>query len=59
MINKIIMNLLKYECNRCYHSWIPRAEKEPKICPNCKSPLWNKARKHNLGKEYRAKKAEK
>ena len=27
-------------CLRCKHSWIPRV-KEPKICPRCKSPLWN------------------
>ena len=40
------MNLPKYECNRCSHSWIPRAEKEPKVCPKCKSPYWNKVRKY-------------
>jgi len=39
------MNLPKHKCNRCGHSWIPRIEKEPKNCPKCNSPYWNKERK--------------
>ena len=28
------------KCLRCGHTWIPRAPKKPKVCPNlkCKSP---------------------
>ena len=29
-------------CNRCGHVWIPRRERTPEVCSNCKSPFWNK-----------------
>ncbi|MEE9364809.1 MAG: hypothetical protein V3U92_19585 [Cellulophaga sp.] len=35
--------LSKLICKRCGHSWIPRVE-NPKWCPYCKSPYWNKER---------------
>ena len=31
-------------CTRCHHKWIPRSIKNPKVCPNCNSPYWNKER---------------
>ncbi len=32
-----------YHCGRCDHEWIPRDPNiEPKVCPKCKSPYWNK-----------------
>ena len=31
-------------CLRCGHVWIPRKPKEPKWCPKCNSPYWNKKR---------------
>lgn len=31
-------------CQRCGNTWIPRTP-EPKQCPKCKSPYWNKTRK--------------
>ncbi len=37
-------------CLRCgygedpQHPWIPRTHKRPKVCPKCKSLLWNKAK---------------
>ena len=35
-----------YQCNRCQHTWIPREEGEkPRVCPRCKSPYWDTARK--------------
>src|SRR5687767_289491 len=36
------VTLPKYTCKRCGHQWIPRILTEPKTCPDCKSPLWNK-----------------
>lgn len=35
-----------YQCERCKHEWVPRptTEGEPTICPDCKSPYWNKPR---------------
>lgn len=32
-------------CFRCYHTWKRRREKNPKSCPKCNSPYWNKPRK--------------
>lgn len=36
-----------YKCERCDHVWVPRDEKEPKVCPKCKSPYWNSPKKKN------------
>jgi DNA-directed RNA polymerase subunit RPC12/RpoP len=38
-----------YKCERCGHVWVPRKyetaqNKDPIICPKCKSPYWNKPR---------------
>ena len=41
-------------CKRCRHSWHPR-QLEIRICPKCKSPYWDKERKHkskNKGRKY-------
>jgi len=33
-------------CLRCKHEWNPRnLEEQPRVCPSCKSPYWNKPRK--------------
>ena len=35
-------------CERCDHWWVPRVrdtDKEPRVCPKCKSPYWNVPRK--------------
>ena len=41
-----IVKVEAYECDRCGHGpWLPRKLVMPKICPNCKSPYWNKKRK--------------
>ena len=40
-----------YMCERCGYRWAARSgtgyrpEKDPKVCPVCKSPYWNKPRK--------------
>ena len=34
-----------YVCERCGHKWVPRQQDvEPKVCPKCKSPYWNRKR---------------
>ena len=38
----------KLECNRCYHKWMSRMDRDPKVCPKYKSPYWNKPRVRNL-----------
>ena len=29
-------------CERCGHKWLQRGSSEPKFCPKCKSPYWQK-----------------
>ena len=35
-----------WKCERCEHVWVPReVDVEPRVCPKCKSPYWNKPRR--------------
>ena len=36
-------NIRIVKCNRCNHEWATKIN--PKWCPGCKSPYWNKERK--------------
>jgi uncharacterized OB-fold protein len=45
------ITLKGYQCERCGHKWVPREEEFPKVCPRCKSPYWNIARKLNSKKQ--------
>ena len=31
-----------FRCERCNHEWAPRGQVEPRVCPRCKSPYWNR-----------------
>jgi len=44
---KVPITLMGYRCDRCGHEWIPRGEsdQEPRVCPKCKSPYWDRPRK--------------
>ncbi len=43
---KVKLEVWGYRCERCGHEWVPRNEKdEPRVCPKCKSPYWNRPRK--------------
>ena len=44
---RVPITVMGFRCERCSHEWIPRggADDEPRVCPNCKSPYWNKPRK--------------
>ncbi len=34
-----------FRCERCKHEWVPRdKEQEPRVCPKCKSPYWDRPR---------------
>lgn len=40
----------KCKCKRCLYEWWPKKpNKYVKICPRCKSPLWNKDKVNNIG----------
>lgn len=41
-----------YKCERCGHVWLPRnVDKEPRVCPKCKSPYWNTPKKKKKDKQ--------
>ncbi len=40
-----------FTCLRCEHAWIPRQSREPKVCPKCNSPYWNKAKWKGVKKQ--------
>jgi len=42
------LKILKFKCNRCNHDWIPRTEKIPTLCPQCKSATWNKLKDYKM-----------
>jgi Zn finger protein HypA/HybF involved in hydrogenase expression len=42
---KIRVSMYGYKCERCEHKWIPRKKDYPKVCPKCKSPYWDRAKK--------------
>ena len=50
MANKEI-KVYECQCERCKHIWITRSEELPVVCPNCKSPYWNKPRQEGKGKK--------
>ena len=55
-----VVLIAAYSCERCSHCWLPRQgiEKNPElqkgVCPRCKSPYWNKPRKHSRSPEQMA-----
>jgi len=50
MVEQIIregegMRMPHYICQRCGYDWIPRTEVQPRTCPKCKSPYWDRPRR--------------
>lgn len=45
------VQLWGYRCVRCGHEWLPR---DPKVCPKCKSPYWDRPRQAEGKKSPRA-----
>jgi len=41
------MKLPELLCKRCGHTWYPRKNTLPTVCPKCTSPYWNKDRRKN------------
>lgn len=35
-----------YVCQRCGHQWVPRLDAVPKVCPACKTYLWDRPRRN-------------
>jgi len=50
---KVKITVWGFRCGRCKYEWVPRdpdSKDEPKFCPSCKSPYWNKPRKNKVAK---------
>lgn len=46
---KVPITVMGYRCERCGHEWVPKdADREPAVCPKCKSPYWNRPRKTSM-----------
>ena len=47
---KVKMTVWGYRCERCGHEWLPRQQDgpEPRVCPKCKSPYWNRPRQSKV-----------
>ena len=49
-----------YMCERCHYRWGSRtgtgirSKKDPRVCPKCKTPYWNKPRRKNLAPDKQA-----
>jgi len=52
MVDKV--PLMGYRCERCEHEWLPRGDKEPRVCPKCKSPYWDRPRQNGNNKNKAA-----
>lgn len=44
---RVPITVMGYRCERCEHEWIPRgsSDDEPRVCPKCRSPWWNRPKK--------------
>ena len=55
---RVPITVMGYRCERCGHEWIPRGgtDDEPRVCPKCRSPWWNRPRKSMMTyDDFRAK----
>lgn len=42
-MGRVPITIMGYRCERCEHEWVPRDfDTEPRVCPKCKSPYWNR-----------------
>ena len=52
-MGKLPITVMGFRCERCGHEWVPRdSDSEPRVCPKCKSPYWNKPRKTASATSY-------
>jgi hypothetical protein len=44
---RVPITVMGFRCERCGHEWIPRgaAEEDPRTCPKCRSPYWNRPKR--------------
>jgi predicted Zn-ribbon and HTH transcriptional regulator len=43
---RVPITVMGFRCERCQHEWVPRdTERDPSVCPKCKSAYWGRPRK--------------
>jgi len=48
-MGRVPITVMGFRCERCSHEWIPRDfDSEPRVCPKCKSPYWDRPRKQTM-----------
>ena len=56
-MGRVTVKVEAFVCERCQHQWIPRdAAEQPKQCPRCKSPYWDRPRRDAAKAGAKAKK---
>lgn len=49
---RVPITIMGYKCERCEHEWVPRDfNREPRVCPKCKSPYWDRPREKRMAYE--------
>ena len=52
---RVPITVMGFQCERCGHQWVPRdIDVEPRHCPKCKSPYWNRPRNSGAMMTYEA-----
>jgi len=46
---KIVVEMWQLSCERCGHVWDTRL-RDPRVCPKCHSPYWNRPRTRQFKK---------
>jgi hypothetical protein len=56
MARQIPITVMGFRCERCEYEWVPRdPESEPKTCPKCRSPYWDRPRRKPSYEDFKAK----
>lgn len=49
---RVPITVMGNRCERCDHEWVPRgSDQGPRVCPECKSPYWDRPKKSPMSYE--------
>jgi len=49
---RVPITVIGCRCERCEHEWVPRnLSSQPRVCPKCKSPYWDRPKRKPLAYE--------
>jgi predicted Zn-ribbon and HTH transcriptional regulator len=41
VVDPYSLDVVRVQCRRCGHQWIPRKPERPPVCPKCYSAKWD------------------